>query len=308
MSRPVFRLALAALLSLGLAGAVQAATETKRAQPPANAVVDADPALWVIRDADTTIYLFGTVHLLKPGLGWFDEAIADAFRASDELTLEILPMDNEAALAPLVMQLARDPNGRTIRDRLSAEQHAAYVARMRKLGLAPEGMEPFEPWFVMMVASVVDYVQRGHMPDSGSEKVLTAAARAAGKPITAFETPEEQIRILDSLPEDEQLAGLVDWVRREDETTAAWEELVKAWAEGDPERAGRLMNREMAGSPVSAKLLLEDRNRRWVTAIEERMKKPGTVFVAVGAGHLMGDRSVQALLAEKGIKVTRIAY
>lgn len=307
MARPAHRLALAALLFLGLAGA-QAATDTKTARAPANAVVDADPALWVIRDADTTIYLFGTVHLLKPGLGWFDEAIADAFRASDELKLEILPTENEAAMAPLVMELARDPKGRTIRDRLTPAQHAAYAERMRKLGLPPEGLEGFEPWFVMMVATVVDYVKRGHMPDSGSEKVLENAAKAAGKPITAFETAEEQIRILDSMPEDEQLAGLVEWVGREDEVVAAWEELVKAWAAGDPEKAGELMNREMAGSPKSAKLLLEDRNRRWVAALEARMQQPGTVFVAVGAGHLMGDKSVQALLAEKGIRATRVAY
>jgi uncharacterized protein YbaP (TraB family) len=146
------------------------------------------------------------------------------------------------------------------------------------------------------------------MPDSGSEKVLETAAKAAGKPITAFETPEEQIRILDSMPEDEQLAGLVEWVGREDEAAQMWEELVKAWAAGDPERAGKLMNQEMAGSPKSAKLLLEDRNRRWVAVLEERMKQPGTLFVAVGAGHLMGDKSVQALLAERGIKATRVAY
>jgi uncharacterized protein YbaP (TraB family) len=308
MARSVSRLALAALLSLGLAGAAQAGTDTKTARAPANAVVDADPALWVIRDKDTTIYLFGTVHLLKPGLGWFDEAIADAFRASDELKLEILPTEDEAAMAPLVMELARDPKGRTMRDRLTPAQHAAYTDRMRKLGVPPEGLEGFEPWFVMMVATVVDYVKRGHMPDSGSEKVLENAAKAAGKPITAFETAEEQIRILDSMPEDEQLAGLVEWVGREEEAIAAWEELVKAWAAGDPDKAGELMNREMAGSPKSAKLLLEDRNRRWVATLEERMQKPGTVFVAVGAGHLMGDKSVQSLLKARGIEAKRIAY
>lgn len=306
---PLVRLALAAFLSLSLAGfEAQANSRTKANDTAANGVVDADPALWVIRDADTTIYLFGTVHLLPPGLGWFDEAVAEAFAASDELTLEILPMEDEAALAPMMIGLARDARGRTIRDRLTPGQHAAYVERMKAIGMPPEAMEPFEPWFVITVASVMDYARRGYTSEAGSEKVLTAAAKPAGKRITAFETPEEQIRILDSTPENEQLDGLVEWVTNAEQTSAMWDELVQAWAKGDPERAGALMNREMAKSPVTAKLLLEDRNRRWVAALQQRMSKPGTVFVAVGAGHLMGDSSVQALLKAQGIEVERIPY
>jgi uncharacterized protein YbaP (TraB family) len=307
MLHPLRRHALAAGLALAL-GSAPVAAQSQPAAPAPAAVVDADPALWVIRDKDTTIYLFGTVHLLRPGLSWFDEAVADAFKASDELKLEILPTENEAALTPVVMGLARDPKGRTIRDRLTAEQYAQYRARMTKLGLPPQGLEPFEPWFVMMVATVMDYVKRGHTPDAGSETVLTAAAKAARKPITAFETPEEQMRILDSIPEAEQVAGLVEWLTTEEEAAALWEDLVKAWAAGDPDKAGELMNREMGKSPAMAKLLLEDRNRRWVAALQERMKQPGTVFVAVGTGHLVGNNSVQALLAEKGIKAERIAY
>lgn len=306
MFHPLRRLACATGLAFAL-GHAAAPAEPQPAAPKA-VTVDADPALWVIRDKDTTIYLFGTVHLLRPGLGWFDEAVADAFKASDELKLEILPTEDDAALAPMVMSLARDPKGRTIRDRLTPTQHAQYRARMEKLGLPPQGLEPFEPWFVMMVATVMDYAKRGHTPEAGSETVLTAAAKEVGKPITAFETPEEQMRILDSIPEAEQMSGLIEWLGAEETAAAFWEDLVKAWAAGDPDKAGALMNREMAKSPAMAKLLLEDRNRRWVAVLQERMKQPGTVFVAVGAGHLMGNNSVQALLKEKGIKAERIAY
>lgn len=304
------RLAALALGYVALSGAAEAGgePEAKAVSAPAAAAVDADPALWVIRDSDTTIYLFGTVHLLKPGLSWFDEAVADAFKASDGLMMEILPVRDEAALVPAMMDLARDSRGRTIRDRLGPKLHAAYVARMAKIGLPPEPLEPFEPWFILTVATVMDYANRGHLPEHGSEKVLEAAAMAAGKPITAFETPDEQLRMLDSMPEDEQLAGLIDWVRAEDGVVVDWEELTRAWAAGEPERAGALMNREMAKAPVSAKILLEDRNRRWVSALTRRMAQPGTLFVAVGSGHLMGNRSVQELLAERGIKAERIDY
>jgi hypothetical protein len=309
MVRCVRGLLVAAFLSLSLVGCeAEANNRTKTADAAANGVVDADPALWVIRDADTTIYLFGTVHLLPPGLGWFDEAVEEAFRASDELTLEILPSDDEGSLAPMMVGYARDARGRTIRDRLTPVQYAAYVERLKGVGLPAEAMEPFEPWFVITVAAVMDYARRGYTADAGSETVLTAAAKSAGKRITAFETPEEQIRILDSTPENEQIDGLLAWVAEAEQVNAMWDELVQAWARGDPERAGALMNREMAKSPVTAKLLLEDRNRRWVAALQQRMSKPGTVFVAVGAGHLMGDMSVQALLKEKGLEAERIRY
>lgn len=299
---------MALLASTPLWAEAQAETQAQvQAQAP-GAVVDADPALWVIRDADTTIYLFGTVHLLKPGLGWFDEAVAEAFAASDELRLEIPDMEGDPKMAELMVGLARAEDGRTMRDRLGAQAHADYVARLASVGIVAEALEPFEPWFAMTIATVRDYLVQGYGPEHGAETLLLAAARAAGKPVSAFETAEEQLRILDSMPEAEQIAGLKEWVREGDAARESWTALVAAWAAGDPETAGALLNREMVKMPVSAKLLLEDRNRRWAAAIAKRMQEPGTLFVAVGAGHLMGDRSVQALLKEKGILAERLPY
>ncbi|MCA6325505.1 TraB/GumN family protein, partial [Phenylobacterium sp.] len=94
--------------------AALAAAFSLAAAPALAAPRDADPALWMVRDADTTIYLFGTVHFLPKDLSWFDEAVADAFNASDELRMELLPVDDPASLGPLIMKLAVDPNGRTM--------------------------------------------------------------------------------------------------------------------------------------------------------------------------------------------------
>lgn len=269
---------------------------------------DADPALWVVRDVDTTIYLFGTVHLLPRGLDWFDDAVAEAFEASDELKMELLPVDDPAQLGPLIMRLAVDPDGRTMSQRLSPEDHAAYVKALKGLGLPAEQLEPLEPWFIGVQASVVMSVQAGLDPKAGAEEVLTQAARKARKTITAFETPEEQFTLLDSIPEAEQMAGIHDIIHRREEGIAVMSQMIEHWARGDAESAGRLMNAEMTDTPETTRLLLTERNVRWAAELKSRMERPGVVFVAVGAGHLAGENSVQELLGKAGLTVDRIAY
>ena len=269
---------------------------------------DADPALWVVRDADTTIYLFGTVHFLPKDLSWFDEAVADAFNASDELRMELLPVDDPASLAPLIMKLAVDPQGRTMAQKLTPEDHAAYVKAMNEVGLPAGQLEPLEPWFISVQAAAVMYMKAGMDPKSGSEEVLTQAARKSGKRITAFETPEQQFSMLDSTPEAEQLRGIRDIAYRRDESLAMMTRLIDHWTRGEADETGRLMNEEMKSTPETARILLTDRNARWAKDLKARMDSPGVVFVAVGAGHLAGDDNVRELLEQEGLKVERIAY
>jgi uncharacterized protein YbaP (TraB family) len=269
---------------------------------------DADPALWVMRDADTTVYLFGTVHFLPKDIVWFDEAVADAFAASDELRMELLPVDDPASLGPLILKLAVDPKGRTMAQRMSPEDHAAYVKAMQDLGLPAAQLEPLEPWFIGIQAVSLMYVKAGYDPKSGAEEVLTQAARKAGKTITAFETPEQQFAMLDSTPEAEQLIGVRDLANGQDEALKMFSTLLGYWARGEAEETGRLMNEEMKETPVTARILLTDRNARWAADLKARMDRPGVVFVAVGAGHLTGKDSVQDLLARDGLKVERILY
>jgi uncharacterized protein YbaP (TraB family) len=269
---------------------------------------DADPALWVMRDADTTVYLFGTVHFLPKDIVWFDEAVADAFAASDELRMELLPVDDPASLGPLILKLAVDPKGRTMAQRMSPEDHAAYVKAMKDLGLPAAQLEPLEPWFIGVQAVSLMYVKAGYDPKSGAEEVLTQAARKAGKTITAFETPEQQFAMLDSTPEAEQLIGVRDLANGQDEALKMFSTLLGHWARGEAEETGRLMNEEMKETPETARILLTDRNARWAADLKARMDRPGVVFVAVGAGHLTGKDSVQDLLARDGLKVERILY
>jgi uncharacterized protein YbaP (TraB family) len=266
----------------------------------------ADPALWVVRDADTTLYLFGTAHVLPKDLVWFDKAVARAFQASAELVLELLPQDNPTALAPRLLLLALDPGGRTMAQRLGPEEHAAYVKLLDRIGLPAALMEPMEPWFVSVTAAALIYGQAGLDASSGSEAVLARAARRAGKPITALETPEQQLSTLDAMPEAEQLASLRKLIQNPDQALARVRQMVEHWARGDMDQTAQLLNETMAGAPQTTRLLLRERNIRWTDQLKERMGRPGVVFVAVGAGHMSGPDNLRDLLMRAGFRVERM--
>lgn len=273
----------------------------------AQAVKDADPALWVIKDADTTIYLFGTVHVLKPGLGWFDEGVKAAFDKSDELVLEMIEPD-AATMQGLIMKTALNPKGPTLTEKLPADKREAYAKAMTDVGVPAAALDRFDPWFAAVTLSIAGLPKLGYDPESGAERTLSVAAKAANKQVIGLETAEQQLGYFDALPEPLQVKFLVSTVDDYPRMATELDKMIASWSAGDPEALGKTMNEELADTPELSKVLLADRNTRWAEWIEQRLQKPGTVFVAVGAGHLAGAESVQAQLAKHKLTVTRIAY
>lgn len=271
------------------------------------AVTTAKPAIWSVSDADTTIYLFGSVHVLKPGLSWFDGAVKQAFDKSDELVLELVLPDDPAETAGVMMPLALDQTGKTIPSRLTPDELKAYQAAMVSVGLPPAQFDAFEPWFAAVTLSVLPLTKLGYDPNSGVEKQLTGFAKTANKPVSGFETLEEQLGFFDALPEAQQVAFLNSTVKELDQLGPMLDKMVVLWGKGDPDALAVTMNESLAATPELAKVLLWDRNARWADKIKERLRQPGTVFVAVGAGHLAGDHSVQEYLKLRGLTARRIA-
>lgn len=273
----------------------------------AQAVKDADPALWVIKDADTTIYLFGTVHVLKPGLGWFDEGVKAAFDKSDELVLEMIEPDT-ATMQGLIMKTALNPEGPTLTEKLPADKREAYAKAMTDVGVPAAALDRFDPWFAAVTLSIAGLPKLGYDPESGAERTLSVAAKAANKRVIGLETAEQQLGYFDALPEPLQVKFLVSTVDDYPRMATELDKMIASWSAGDPEALGKTMNEELADTPELSKVLLADRNTRWAEWIEQRLHKPGTVFVAVGAGHLAGAESVQAQLAKHKLTAARVAY
>ena len=270
------------------------------------ALKDVDPALWVVKDEDTTIYLFGTVHILKPGMSWFDDGVKEAFDKSDRLVLEIVEPP-QAETQALFMKLAMDQTGKTLRSKMNDGDRAIYDAAMTKIGLPVAGLDPFDPWAAAVTMSVLGMQKKGFDVNSGAEKQLTAAAKAANKPIGGVETMEFQLGVFDSMSEAEQIKFLIEGAKVIDDLESTMDKMVNLWAAPDPEGLATLMNEGMTSRALYDALLTR-RNANWAKWIEAEMKKPGTTFMAVGAGHLAGGTSVQALLPAYGLTATRVAY
>lgn len=273
----------------------------------AAAPADADPALWVVKDEDTTIYLFGTIHVLKPGLSWFDEAVKTAFDQSDTLVLEMVEPD-QATQQRIVMAKAFDPAQTPLTTQLPPNYAAAFGKAMSEGGVPASAYDKMRPWFAAVSLSLLPVQKLGYDAANGPEGILAKAAQAAGKPVRGLETFEGQLSIFDRLSRDaalQLLKSTMDELPRAGETM---DRMVENWSAGDPDALARDMNDELKDSPEVEKALLVDRNRRWAGWVAERMRSPGTVFVAVGAGHLAGPNSVQAMLGAYKLKATRISY
>lgn len=279
-------------------------TGTAFAAEPAS-TVNADPALWVVKDKDTTIYLFGTVHVLKPNIAWFDGGVKKAYDASSEVIMEIVQPDPQAAQG-LIMKRAVDPDGPALTKKLTPDDARAYEAALQTIGIPAPAFEQFEPWFAATALSLVSVQKAGFSPDTGVEKQLTEAAKRDGKKVGELETLEQQLDMFDTIPEPQQIAFLNATVKELSRAEAMLDGIVESWAKGDPDGLATQINTSASITPELQKTLLTDRNQRWADWIATRMEKPGTIFIAVGAGHLAGKGSVQDFLTAKKFKVTRI--
>ncbi len=282
-------------------------TKTEAAIAPADVkTIDADPALWVVKDEDTTIYMLGTVHFLKPGLTWFNEVVKEAFDKSDSLVLEIKP-GNPAEDQQIFIKHAINKDGKVARLSLSEDQQKAYEKAVTSLGLPLNGLDPFKPWAVGLVLQVTALQKVGFDPNTGVEKILEGAANASKKEIIGLETTEFQLGIFDSFTEENQKAFLIQTIDSFDDIEKGLDSLVTLWGNGDPQGLSSLLNQDLSTPEIRQKLLTR-RNANWAKWIDTRMDKPGTIFMAVGAGHLAGGDSVQSLIGAYGLQAERINY
>ena len=291
------RIALAGLL-LPLAACAGAA-EPKEA--PA-----AHPALWKLADSDTAIWLFGTIHLLPEGQPWRSPALDSALAGADELVLEVADVDDMMASAQALQKLGISPGLPPIAERVPEAKRAALRAMIAESGY-PEGVyDKLETWAAALPLLGVTFKRLGLDPKLGVERQIGAPFRAAGRKVSGLETIEQQFGFFDTLSEEAQRALLLSVVEDSAETRAQFKAMLDAWSRGDLEGIARTFDDETQMSPELKDALMKRRNARWAEWLARRLDQPGTVFVAVGAGHLAGADSVQSMLRAKGLKAIRV--
>lgn len=292
---------------LALFAALAGAPGVARAQDAAApAITGAGPALWVIKDEDSTLYLFGSVHVLRPTTGWASPRVTAAFDSASDIWFEVSNPDDQAAIMPLIQQHGLSPQT-PLSSRLTPDELAELDAAAGAIGASAAQMEPLKPWLAALTLSMAPLVKAGYDPKSGVELVLKARAEAAGKPIHGFETLDKQVGLLANLPDDVQLAFLRETLKDYEEAATMLDTLVEAWSSGDVATVDRVMVQDMkADAPALYKALLVDRNTDWATQIQTLLQGSGTAFIAVGAGHLAGADSVQAILKSRGVSVEAV--
>jgi uncharacterized protein YbaP (TraB family) len=297
----LFRRGLAALGIATLAAGCGSAAPAQRTAPAPR------PALWQVKDRDTTVYLFGTIHLLPKGYQWRTPKLDAAVARSNGLVVEtIIDAKNPAELMGVMTRLGVNPNAPPLLSRVPADKRAALQAAIARSGVPAAAFDRLETWAAAFTLIGTQFRSIGLHGDEGVETTLKQAFTAAGKPVGQLETNAEQLGFFDTMPEEAQRALLIASLDQPEKVRDQFNDMLSAWVRGDVAAIARTFNDEMAGSSELSEALLRRRNANWARWIEGRMAQPGAVLVAVGAGHLAGNSSVQAMLQQRGLKVTRV--
>jgi uncharacterized protein YbaP (TraB family) len=266
------------MMSMLAAAALAAAT------PQALPAENADPAIFLVRDRDTTVYIFGTFHALDGRADWFNDEVKTAFDESGELVLETLVP--EAPARPMMQPMSRHQFGG-----LAVAPTASFLATTRMAINAGKS--------------------QGMNVDNGADMVLRRAAELAGKQVEGLETLESQLAMFSRVPpppqESRPRPGTpVEADRPMQSLSRAMVDMQTAWKRGDQTVFVHMLDQLRQNSPDTYRMMFTERNARWADWIAGRMQTPGVVFVAVGAGHLAGRDSVLVKLAELGIPSARV--
>ncbi|HEX2764082.1 MAG TPA: TraB/GumN family protein [Allosphingosinicella sp.] len=289
-------------LVLGLPAA--ACASAPAAQAPASTA--AKPAMWKLADADTTIYLFGTIHALPEGRHWRTPAFDRALDRSDELVLEVADVADMAASAAALQKLGLSPGLPPIAERVPEDKRAALRAAIAQSGIPEAVYDRLETWAAAIPILGVMFKTLGVDPELGVERLISAPFKGGTKKVTGLETVEQQFGFFDTLSEAGQRALLVSALEDPAAAKAQLQAMLDAWSSGDVKGIERTFDVEAQMSPELRTALLANRNAKWAEWLAKRLDEPGTVFVAVGAGHLAGKESVLAALKAKGLQTTRV--
>lgn len=275
------------------------------ADPTPVAATEARPAMWRVADEDTTIYLFGTIHILPQGVDWRTDVMDAALAASDELVLEAIIDDDPSAAGMLFARMGMQPGLPPLLERVPEEKRPALQAMIAGSGVPMQVLDQMKSWTAALILVATRFQQMGLQMDQGAEKVLNAAF-AEGRPVIGLETMEQQLGFFDGLSEEAQRAFLEGVADDPEAITQQFQEMMEAWRTGNVDAIAETFDSELTMSEELREVLMRERNRNWTRWLVERMARPGTAFVAVGAGHLAGEDRVQAMLEAEGLTVERV--
>jgi uncharacterized protein YbaP (TraB family) len=275
------------MVNLLVAAALAAATPSGMTSADIAPERPSEPAMFVVRDADTTVYIFGTFHALDGRSQWFGDQVRHAFEQSNELVLETLVPEQRDQVGPAIP------------------------------GFRPPAVTPSASFLATTRMAITAGRSQGMQVDNGADMVLRHQAEAEGKPVEGLETLQFQLDMFNRMPAGPAPTPAVAPAPQPGQPVVfsaspmqslslAMTQMQAAWKRGDQAVFVNMLDQLKTASPDTYRMMFTERNARWADWIRARMQTPGTVFVAVGAGHLAGKDSLLVRLAERGIPSQRV--
>jgi len=260
--------------------------------------------LWKVSEGDKSIFLLGSIHYLRKENYPLNQAILDAFDASDRLVLEIDLQNTPAGAAQrLTLEKAVYRDGSNLAQNVSQETYQLASKRAAELGIDMQVVQPMKPWFVAMTMLAVKLQRMGLDPKLGVDHHLAERAKRDGKPTSGLETLEFQLGIFDQLSKREQELMLRETAGELERIDKNVKDIVESWLKGDGERLAALLLAGMRQYPELQQKLVIERNRRWLDQIAKLVEQGSNAMVVVGAAHLVGQEGIVDMLKARGLSV-----
>jgi uncharacterized protein YbaP (TraB family) len=261
---------------------------------------------WIVKGDHNTVYLLGSVHVLKPTERDLPDEALRAYAAAAALVMEIDLNDPSADMA-LGMDLSLEslPEGQTLAEVLGPEVYRRFTEHVHSLGLEPDLFSSYQPWFAALAMQQAELSQQGFEPGSGVDEQIAQRAAVDRKPIIALETLDQQLGFFAHLSMDQQRRFLLYMLDDADDTVHSADAVVSAWRTGDVASLERLLTESTQEYPELFRVLTTDRNRRWLPTLTDLLHGQDDYLVVVGALHLVGQDGLVHLLQQAGYQVAQ---
>lgn len=268
---------------------------------------DEDVCIWKIETDSNTVYLMGSIHFLNESDYPLDERFDQCFQDVENVVFELhYDSTQTPAFQQYTILKAFCPEGKTFQSMVSDSTYDITRKAFLEFGTPLAQLQQFEPWFLAITMLSLKLQSLGFNPELGVDQHFFKKSKETGKPILAFETPEHQMDLLESLGGNDQESFLLKTIDELDEMEDSFLDLVDAWKAGDLDELNELLNKGFEDYPALKQSLLIQRNLNWMDEIESFTECNKDYLIIVGAGHLAGDEGLINLLTEKGYSIEQI--
>ena len=264
-------------------------------------------SMWQIDGASNSIYLLGSIHMLREKDHPIPSAIYTAYAQAEALIMEI-DMDDIDPVAEqaLATELGLIQDGRALPDLMGPELYAEAESLAQELQIPLKLLERSEPWYAAINVEMMMLMRIGFNPMHGIEFHFSEFAKRDNKEIFGLETTRQQLEFLDGLSPETQRDLLIQTLSESMELTEVMDELVDAWRYGDIEFLEKSLLVDMQDIDELHQTIVVNRNRNWVVKIQELLREKDDYLIIVGALHLVGKEGVPYLLSQRGFNVIQL--